>query len=99
LTFFRRLPVAESESVERLSREVRGIPLWLMRAYLEEAGGEHVGGNRVAGDGWAVQLTQLDDFRVGSLSVGQIRVELEATRAGMDRILPELEKKLLRAGG
>lgn len=85
--------------MERLSREVRGIPLWLMRAYLEEAGGTRLGDNRVAGEGWEVQLIQLDDFRIGSLSVGQIRVDLEATPAGLARILPELEKKLLRAGG
>ena len=91
--------MAESGPVERVSREVRGIPLWLMRAYLEEAGGTPIGEDRVAGDGWEVQLTQLDDFRLGSLSVGQIRVDLEATPAGMARILTELEKKLLRAGG
>lgn len=85
--------------MERVSREVRGIPLWLMRAYLEEAGGARIGDGRVAGDGWEVQLVQLDDFRLGSLRVGQIRIDLEATPEGMARILPELEKKLLRAGG
>jgi hypothetical protein len=82
-----------------MSREVRGIPLWLMRAYLVEAGGKPIGDDRVTGDGWEVLLTQLEDFRLGSLRVGEIRVELEATPEGMARILPELEKKLLRAGG
>lgn len=85
--------------MEELSREVRGIPLWLMRAYLVEAGGTQDGEHRVVGDGWEVRLTQLEDFRVGSLSVGQIRVELVGTPDGMAQILPELEKKLLRAGG
>jgi hypothetical protein len=85
--------------MERLSREVRGIPLWLMHAYLVEAGGKSDGETRVAGDGWEVQLTQLEDFRIGSLRVGQIRVELAGTAEGIARILPELEKKLLRAGG
>jgi hypothetical protein len=85
--------------VERISREVRGIPLWLMHAYLVEAGGASDGANRVTGDGWEVTLTQLEDFRIGSLIVGQIRVELQGTPAGIAQILPELEKKLLRAGG
>ncbi|MDT8307152.1 MAG: ubiquitin-like small modifier protein 1 [Anaerolineae bacterium] len=86
-------------AVEYLSREVRGIPLWLMREYLVEAGGTRDGDGRVIGDGWEVLLTELDDFRIGSLSVGQIRVELSGTPSGMAQILPELEKKLLRAGG
>lgn len=85
--------------MKELSREVRGIPLWLMRDYLVEAGGMRDGENRVVGDGWEVQLTQLDDFRLGSLSVGQLRIELSGTPAGLAQILPELEKKLLRAGG
>lgn len=85
--------------MEQFSRDVRGIPLWLMRDYLVDAGGKASGEDRVVGDGWEVRLTQLDDFRIGSLSVGEIRVELEGTREAVARILPELEKKLLRAGG
>jgi hypothetical protein len=91
--------VDDGEPVERISREVRGIPLWLMRSYLQEAGGQRIGENQVAGEGWVVELTQLEDFIIGSLRVGQIRVELEATPDGLALILPELEKKLLRAGG
>jgi hypothetical protein len=79
---FPLLPAADAAAVRwsRISREVRGIPLWLMHAYLVEAGGASDGENRVVGDGWEVRLTQLEDFRIGSLSVGQIRVELEPAR-------------------
>jgi len=81
------------------SREVRGIPLWLLRAYLVEAGGKAEGDHVVAGDGWQVRLTQLDDFEVGSLRVGEIRVEWEGEGEAFARMQEILEQKLLRAGG
>ncbi|MHC4933188.1 MAG: DUF1952 domain-containing protein [Planctomycetota bacterium] len=85
---------------QRIVREVRGIPLWLLREYLEEDGGRASGdGLSVAGEGWSVRLTQLEDFQVGSLRVGQLRVELEGDGEAFERMQALLEKKLLRAGG
>ncbi|MFQ5844192.1 MAG: DUF1952 domain-containing protein, partial [Planctomycetota bacterium] len=80
-------------------REVRGIPLWLLREYLEEAGGRRAGDDRVVGDGWSARLTQLDDHRVGSLRVGQVRIELDGEAEPMARLRAFLDPKLLRAGG
>jgi len=79
-------------------REARGVPLWLVRDYLVEMGGR-ADGDTVEGDGWTARLGQLDDFEVGSLKVGQIRIELEADEETMARLREELERKLLRAGG
>ena len=85
---------------QRIVREVRGIPLWLLREYLEEDGGRaSEDGHSVVGDGWTVRLTQLEDFQVGSLCVGQLRVELEGDGEPFERMQALLEKKLLRAGG
>jgi hypothetical protein len=81
------------------SREVRGIPLWLLRAYLLEAGGRAEGDCIVVGDGWQVRLTQMEDFEVGSLRVGEIRVEWEGEGEAFERMQEILEQKLLRAGG
>jgi hypothetical protein len=81
------------------SRDVRGIPLWLLRAYLVEAGGTAEGDQIVVGDGWQVRLTQLEDFEVGSLRVGEIRVEWEGQGEAFARMQEILEQKLLRAGG
>jgi len=81
------------------SRDVRGIPLWLLRAYLVEAGGTAEGDNIVVGDGWQVRLTQLADFEVGSLRVGAIRVEWEGEGEAFARMQELLEQKLLRGGG
>ena len=81
------------------SRDVRGIPLWLLRAYLVEAGGTAESDHVVVGDGWQVRLTQLEDFEVGSLRVGEIRVEWEGEGEAFARMQEILEQKLLRAGG
>jgi hypothetical protein len=80
-------------------RDVRGIPLWLLRDYMIDEGGRAEGDNVVVGDGWRLTLTQLDDFRIGSLIVGEIRVELDGDPEAIARILPALEQKLVRAGG
>jgi hypothetical protein len=80
-------------------REVRGIPLWLMRDYLVDAGGRAEDEHTVVGEGWTVKLTQLDDYAVGSLRVGQLRVELDGEPEALERMQAVLEQKLLRAGG
>lgn len=81
------------------SRDVCGIPLWLLREYLEEAGGDAKGDSRVVGDGWSATLTQIEDYEIGSVSVGQVRVSVEGEPEAMARMKAILEKKLLRAGG
>jgi hypothetical protein len=81
------------------SRDVRGIPLWLLREYLVEAGGTAQGDHIVVGDGWQARLTQLQDFELGSLRVGEIRVEWEGEGEAFDRMRELLEQKLHRAGG
>lgn len=80
------------------AREIRGIPLWLLREYLEEIGGTADGEFRVAGDDWVATLTQMEPFQIGSLRVGQVFFELEAEPEVLARIRPILEKKMMRAG-
>ena len=81
------------------TRETRGIPLWLLREYLEEGGGRAAGDHRVVGDGWEVHLTQIEDFAVGSLRVGQVRLDVDGSDDAVARVLAFLEPKLVRAGG
>jgi hypothetical protein len=76
-----------------------GIPLWLMREYIESVGGQSVEDGSVGGDGWQARLTQADDYQIGSLRVGRVRLELTGTPAAVDRTRRALEPKLLRAGG
>ncbi|MBP7693963.1 MAG: DUF1952 domain-containing protein [Anaerolineales bacterium] len=85
--------------MQTIVHEMRGIPLWLLREYLEEMGGVADGEERLAGAGWRVQLTRLEPLRIGSLSVGQVRVALEIEDHLADDFQKRFAKKTLRAGG
>ena len=81
------------------SRDICGVPLWLMQEYLLEMDGTLVEEGVVEGDGWKVRLTRIEDFQVGSLCVGQIRLEMSGDPEGFARLKTMIEPKLLRAGG
>lgn len=78
---------------------LRGIPLWLLREYIEELGARARDDGVLQGEGWQARLTQVEDFQVGSLKVGQVRLELDGEAASLEAVRPKLEKKLHRAGG
>ena len=96
----------ESAHLPLLARErvIRGIPLWLVRGYLEDLGGrptgeparEHV---TVVADAWGATLEQVEDFQIGSLRVGQVRLTLTGEDAVLRPMLAALEKRLFRGGG
>lgn len=79
--------------------EVRGIPLWLIRDYLIELGGQEEEPGLVRGAGWSISLNQIADYQIGSIRVGQVQLNLEAAPEVSDSIRRALEKKLIRAGG
>lgn len=81
------------------THEIRGIPLWLLRDYLVDLGGVVQPDGMVHGPSWQGTLTPLDDFRLGSLRVATVRMELSGDAAALDQLEGELKYKLLRAGG
>lgn len=81
-----------------LVREMRGIPFWLLREYLEELGGVAQGEDVVAAPGWRVRLQRMEPFRLGSLAVGQVRLEMHLDDQVADDFLERFAKKTLRAG-
>ena len=90
---FHTLPMA------RIEREVRGIPLWLIREYLVELGGRPLGEDAADGEGWTAGLEQIEDFQIGALKVGQVRLTLEGDEATISALNLQMDDKLLRAGG
>ena len=84
--------------MQTLVREMRGIPLWLLREYLQELGGTAIADNLVRAEGWSVCLTRLEPFRLGSLVVGQTRLDIEIEDQLADAFLEAFAKKTLRAG-
>lgn len=87
--------MAESPS----ERVLTGLPLWLLREYLVDAGGHADGERCVVGDGWAAALDDAPDHVVGSLRVGRVRLVLSGDPDALARTWRALEPRLIRAGG
>ena len=84
---------------------LRGIPRWLLRRYLEDLGGQADAAyglteeDRLHGDGWAATLVQIEDYRIGSLSSGQVQLTVTGETAAVAALLAALEPRLFRGGG
>jgi len=85
--------------MQNITREMRGIPLWLLREYLEEMGGTAMNDNLIQADSWKVNLTKMEPFKLGSLEVGQVLVEIEIDENHSDDFFKQFNLKTLRAGG
>lgn len=79
-------------------RELRGIPYFLLKEYLQELGGSLANDNIVRGDGWAVTIERMEAFRLGSLEVGQTRLTMELDDLVAKDFLRRFDVKTLRAG-
>jgi hypothetical protein len=84
--------------LQKIIREIRGIPFFLLREYLEELGGTALGEDRVEAPGWNVKLERMEPFRLGSLEVGQTRLEIEIEDHLVEDFLERFGKKTMRAG-
>lgn len=90
-------------------RVLRGIPRWLLVGYLEELGGSTVEAHDgldllpdedlVVGDGWQARLTQLEDYKIGSLSSGQVHLVVTGDPDEVRGMLSRLAPRLFRGGG
>jgi hypothetical protein len=76
----------------------QGIPLWLLREYLEELGGEAVGDDRVVADGWTADIAKIEPFRIGSLVIGRVKMVLQGDPDAIAQMRPGLEQKTIRSG-
>jgi len=84
--------------MQKIVREMRGIPFFLLKEYLEEMGGTSIGDDQVQAEGWSVKLTKMEPFRLGSLSVGQTRLEIDIEDHLVQDFMEVFGKKTLRAG-
>ncbi|GAB4454102.1 MAG: hypothetical protein OHK0041_18350 [Anaerolineales bacterium] len=84
--------------MQTIVREMRGIPMFLLKEYLQEMGGTPEGENLIRAEGWSVTLEKMEPFRLGSLAVGQTRLTIEIEEHLVDDFLTRFGKKTLRAG-
>lgn len=82
-----------------LSKDLRAMPIWLLRDYLLQVGGQEQADGTIQGAGWQARLTQLEDFQIGSLRVGEVRLEITGDDGALAAVWMALEPKLMRAGG
>ena len=78
--------------------QLHAIPLWLLREYLVEVGGQAMADELVVGDEWQAILEKQPPRQVGSLQVGIVKITVEGTPAALGEMLPQLEKRTMRAG-
>jgi hypothetical protein len=69
-----------------------------MQAYLEALGGT-VEGETVFGKGWQARLKKMEPYRIGSLSIGRVKLLLEGNEPVVSSLLEKLELKTFRGGG
>jgi len=93
------LSIRPTSIMQTLVHEMRGIPYFLLKEYLQEMGGTLIEENFIQGDGWSVRLERMEPFRLGSLEVGQTRLTVEMEDQVADDFIERFQKKTLRAGG
>jgi hypothetical protein len=84
--------------MQNITREIRGIPFFLLQEYLQEMGGTPIGANTIQGPDWIVHLIRMEPFRLGSLEVGQTKLEIQIEDDKVDEFMERFSKKTLRAG-
>jgi hypothetical protein len=85
--------------MQTIIREMRGIPFFLLKEYLQEMGGKEIQENIIQGAGWKVHLERMEPFRIGSLSVGQSKLTIDLEDEVADDFIKRFSMKTLRAGG
>jgi len=85
--------------MKTIVREMRGIPFFLLKEYLEEMGGKPISDGQVQGPGWSVEMSRMEPFKLGSLSIGQTRLEIQIEDHLADDFIEVFGQKTLRAGG
>ena len=78
--------------------ETHSIPLWLLREYLEELGGTAENENYLVGDGWTAVLEKIEPRKVGSLRVGQVKIQFQGDTDTLNHLKLQFQKKTMRAG-
>jgi hypothetical protein len=85
--------------MEKMMRELRGIPEWVLRKYLEKLGGQYQPDGWFCGAGWKARLTLLEDQQYKTLTFCCVKVEFEGDSQALAEVWPRFELKTLRPGG
>lgn len=81
-----------------ISRELRDIPVWVARRYLESLPDSRGTRNGAEGPGWEAGIERLPDEPVGYLLFTRIRLSLRGDDAAVAAAWEELQPKFYRGG-
>ena len=89
--------------MSRVELHIRGVPEWLLRAYLAELGAvadDDGDAPRMTGDGYAVSWSaERAPLPGGTLTLTQLNIRLDGDTAAIAALEPALMAKLQRGGG
>lgn len=85
--------------IETITRELRGLPDWVLHEYLTKLGGQPQPDGSYAGDGWQARLIRLPDIKRGALTFCVYRLEFSGENDVLRVVWPQFELKILRPGG
>jgi hypothetical protein len=85
--------------IETITRELRGLPDWVLHEYLTKIGGCQQPDGSFAGDGWQARLTRLPDIQRSVMTFCVYRLEFSGESEVLRKIWPQFELKILRPGG
>ena len=92
-------PPVGGGNLDEKSYILRSMPVWLLIEYLTEIGGQPEINGGIRGEGWFATIEKMENYTIGSLSVGQVSLIIAGEPGVLDAALPLLEEKMMRAGG
>jgi hypothetical protein len=84
---------------EEQTHDYYGVPIWLMKEYLEQLGAQEESENVLVAAGWRAHRRKADPRHLGSLVIGGATVTFEGDAAALAAMFERLHWKTLRGGG
>ena len=85
--------------METITRQLRGIPDWVLKEYLESLGGQLQPDGWFTGPGWQARFTRLPDEKHGPMVFQCYQLEFQGDAETLRQVWPRFELKILRPGG
>lgn len=85
--------------IETITRELRGLPEWVLREYFAKLGGSPQPDGSYAGSGWQALLIRQPDLQRGGMTFCVYRLEFSGESDVLRVVWPQFEIKILRPGG
>jgi hypothetical protein len=90
---------AQGETPPSQTHDYYGVPLWLMKEYLQQLGAQEIAENQLQGEGWRAALRKAEPRHIGSLTVGGTTATFEGEEQALAAMFERLHWKTLRGGG